>query len=72
MGAARPSVIGMSKASIHDCDARAMDALAEAQAMPKGPDRNNALKKAGQLRVAADMRRNLRFPMAHSSDRNAP
>jgi hypothetical protein len=44
---------------IHDWEARAVDALAEAQAMPKGPDRNDALKKAGQLRVAADMKRHL-------------
>jgi len=48
-----------------------MDAFAEAQAMPKGPDRNNALKKAGQLRVTADMKRRVRPKIAHSSDRNA-
>jgi hypothetical protein len=43
--------------NIHDWDARAADALAEAQAMPRGSDRNDALKKAGKLRVAADMKR---------------
>lgn len=46
--------------SIHDWDTRAADALAEAQAMPRGSDRNDALKKAGKLRVAADMKRLLR------------
>jgi hypothetical protein len=46
--------------SIHDWEARAADALAEAQAMPRGSDRNDALKKAGKLRVAADMKRLLR------------
>jgi hypothetical protein len=65
-------VTKMSSSSFHDSDARAMDALAEAQAMPKAPDRNNALKKAGQLRVAADMKRHIRSQIAHSSDRNAP
>jgi hypothetical protein len=58
--AARLIVTRMSNQSFHDWNARAMDALAEAQAMPKGADRNNALKKAGQLRMAADMRRNVR------------
>ena len=43
--------------SIHDWEARAADALAEAQAMPRGSDRNDALKKAGELRVAADIKR---------------
>jgi hypothetical protein len=33
-------------------------ALAAAQQMPQGPDRIDALKKAGQLRFEADERRN--------------
>jgi hypothetical protein len=61
LGAARSGVIAMAvlnhDPNIHDWDARAADALAEAQAMPRGPDRNDALKKAGKLRVAADMKR---------------
>jgi hypothetical protein len=39
---------------IHDSAIRADEALAEALQMPNGPARNEALKKAGQLRVAAD------------------
>jgi hypothetical protein len=62
----------MSGLNVHDWNARAMDALAEALAMPKGPDRSDALKKAGRLRVAADMQQNLRSQTARRSDRNAP
>lgn len=39
----------------HDWDARAEEALVEARKLPHGPERSEALKKAGQLRVAADM-----------------
>ena len=39
---------------IHDSAIRADEALAEALQMPNGPARNEALKKAGQLRMAAD------------------
>lgn len=39
---------------IHDSAIRADEALAEAVQMPNGPARNEALKKAGQLRIAAD------------------
>jgi hypothetical protein len=61
LGAARSGVTAMSVStrgpSLHDWEARAVDALAEAMAMPKGQDRINALKKAGQLRVATDRHR---------------
>ena len=60
----------MSNQRFHDLDARAMDALAEAQSMPKGADRNNALKKAGQLRIAAE-RQKVRPQIAYRSDRTA-
>jgi predicted transcriptional regulator len=39
---------------IHDSAIRADEALAEAIQMPSGPARNEALKKASQLRMAAD------------------
>jgi hypothetical protein len=41
---------------IHDSAIRADEALAEALQMPNGPARNEALKKAGQLRIAVDKR----------------
>jgi hypothetical protein len=37
-----------------DLDAEALAALEEARAMPQGPERTKALKKAGILRNAAD------------------
>jgi len=37
-----------------DLDAEAQEALEAAQAMPYGPERAAALKKAGMLRRAAD------------------
>jgi len=37
-----------------DLDAQAQIALSEARAMPPGPERTKALKKAGILRNAAD------------------
>jgi hypothetical protein len=40
----------------HDWDARAQEVLDEARKMPHGAARTEALKKAGQLRLAADMR----------------
>ena len=48
--------------SAHDWDTRAEQALAEARRMPNGPERSKALRKAGQLRVAADMKRLLSKP----------
>jgi hypothetical protein len=39
-----------------DLDARAQAALDEARAMPPGPAKAEALRKAGQLRNAADIR----------------
>jgi len=41
----------------HDWDARASDALVEAKKLPPGLDRSKAMKKASQLRVAADMKK---------------
>jgi hypothetical protein len=37
-----------------DIDAKAIDALVEAQNMPPGPERTDALNKATKLRHAAD------------------
>jgi len=37
-----------------DLDAQAQMALSEARAMPPGPERSEAMKKAGILRNAAD------------------
>ena len=39
----------------HDFEASADDALAAARGMPPGPERIEALKKAGKLRNAADV-----------------
>ena len=38
-----------------DLDAQAQVALEEARAMPPGPDKTKALRKAGELRNAADI-----------------
>jgi hypothetical protein len=38
----------------HDLEAAAQEALEEARAMPHGPERTRALRKAGDLRNAAD------------------
>jgi hypothetical protein len=43
----------------HDWQARAEDALSKARSMKPGPARSEALKKAGQLQVAADLKRAL-------------
>jgi sulfur relay (sulfurtransferase) DsrC/TusE family protein len=40
----------------HDWQARAAEALAKARKMKPGAERNEALKKAGQLQVAADIK----------------
>jgi hypothetical protein len=40
----------------HDWYARAEDALEKARAMKRGPERIAALKKAGELQVAADLK----------------
>jgi len=39
----------------HDLEAEALAALENARAMPQGPERTLALKKAGNLRNAADL-----------------
>jgi hypothetical protein len=44
----------------HDWHARAEQALEKARRMKPGPARALALKKAGELRVAADLKRALR------------
>jgi hypothetical protein len=41
----------------HDWAARASDALAEAKKLPPGLKRAEAIRKAGQLRIAADMKK---------------
>jgi hypothetical protein len=41
----------------HDWDTRASEALAEAKKLPPGLKRSEAIKKAGLLRVAADMKK---------------
>jgi hypothetical protein len=51
----------------HDWDARAEDALTRARKMTPGPARSEALKKAGQLQVAADLKRRLSTPKARGS-----
>jgi hypothetical protein len=38
----------------HDLEAAALEALEAARAMPHGPERIEALKKAGSLRYVAD------------------
>jgi hypothetical protein len=47
-------------ANIVDSSLRADEALAEALRMPNGPARYEALKKAGELRMAAD-KQGIRF-----------
>jgi hypothetical protein len=43
----------------HDWDVRASEALANAQKLPPGSLRSDAIKKAGQLRIAADMKKSM-------------
>ena len=40
----------------HDWAARAAEALAQAKKLPPGLKRSEAIRKAGQLRIAADMK----------------
>jgi hypothetical protein len=40
----------------HDWTARASEALAKAKKLPPGLKRSEAIRKAGQLRIAADMK----------------
>jgi hypothetical protein len=49
-----------SQTDFHDWDALANEALMAARKMPKGPERIEALKQAGRLRMAADRKR-IRF-----------
>ncbi len=48
-----------SPAASHDWEARATQALADAQKMPEGPERAEVLRKIELLRAGADMRRAL-------------
>jgi hypothetical protein len=41
---------------VHDLDAQAVAALEEARDLPPGPERTEAMKKAGIIRNAADMK----------------
>ena len=41
---------------LHDWDARAEAAFEAARELPHGPKRSEALRQAGQLRIAADVR----------------
>ena len=41
---------------IHDLDAKAVAALEEARDLPPGPERTEAMKKAGIIRNAADIK----------------
>jgi hypothetical protein len=41
----------------HDWITRASEALAQAKTLPPGPMRSEAIRKAGQLRFAADMKK---------------
>jgi hypothetical protein len=43
----------------HDWDARASEALAIARNLPPGSLRSDAIRKAGQLRIAADMKKSM-------------
>jgi hypothetical protein len=43
----------------HDWTARASEALAKAKKLPPGLKRSEAIRKAGQLRIAADMKNRL-------------
>jgi hypothetical protein len=48
----------------HEWDARAQEALDEARRLPHGPARTEAMKKAGQLRLAANMKESLATSLA--------
>ena len=52
----------------HDWDARASEALANAKKLPPGSKRADAIKKAGQLRIAADMKCFLMPNMPHPAE----
>jgi hypothetical protein len=39
----------------HELEAEALAALEEARALPHGPERSRAMRKAGSLRNAADL-----------------
>jgi hypothetical protein len=47
-------MIATTSSSDHDLDAEAEEALEAARAMPPGPAKSEAMKRAGLLRKAAD------------------
>jgi hypothetical protein len=51
-----------SQTDFQDWDALANEALMAARGMPKGPERIEALKQAGRLRMAADREQLKRTP----------
>jgi hypothetical protein len=53
----------------HDWAGRAAEALAQAKKLPPGSKRSEAIRKAAQLRIAADMKNWL---TAKSQRRDAP
>jgi hypothetical protein len=53
----------------HDWDARATEALDAARKLPNGPKRAEAMKKAGQLRIAADIKGILFAPLGRPPKR---
>jgi hypothetical protein len=55
-----PSRPALLSTDPHDWHARAEQALERARRMQPGPERALALKKAGELQVAADLKRALR------------
>jgi len=66
VGVKRPRSIGGAES--HDWDARAQEALDAARKLPHGAARSEALKKAGQLRLAADTRELLTTPPERPQD----
>jgi hypothetical protein len=57
----------------HEWNARAQEALDEARRLPHGPARTEAMKKAGQLRLAADLQESLATkPAKPTNSRSVP
>lgn len=56
LGFSSPSMTTREQSQDLDIDALAQIALDEARAMPPGPEKSAALRKAGELRNAADIR----------------
>jgi hypothetical protein len=58
-----------SQTDFDDWDALASEALMAARKMPKGPERIEALKQAGRLRMAADRKRKRFAPLGRRPKR---